>query len=75
VAVVAYGLALALTWVWVPGGGSSAVYATEQPVDWFTVWNNTTVVAGLVAGAAAVMALVLAVSVVARRVSGRRRAS
>jgi ABC-type Fe3+ transport system permease subunit len=75
VGVVAYGLALALTWVWVPGGGSSAVYTTEQPVDWFTAWTNTTVVAGLVAAAAAGMALVLAVFVVARHVSGRRRAS
>jgi hypothetical protein len=75
VAVIAYGLALALTWVWVPGGGSSAVYTTEQPVDWFTVRSNTTVVAGLVAVAAAVMALVLAVFVVARHVSVRGRAS
>jgi hypothetical protein len=75
VAVIAYGLALALTWVWVPGGGSSAVYTTEQPVDWFTVRSITTVVAGLVAVAAAVMALVLAVIAVARHVSVRGRDS
>jgi hypothetical protein len=75
VGVVAHGLALALTLVRVPGGDSSAVYTTEQPVDWFTAWTNTTVVAGLVAAAAAGMALVLAVFVVARRIIGRRRAS
>ncbi|KQR64232.1 hypothetical protein ASF89_06580 [Frigoribacterium sp. Leaf172] len=75
VAVVAYGLALALTWLLVPGAGSSVVYTTEQRIDWFTIGANTTVVAGLIAAVAAVTALVLAAFVVVRRIGGRRRAS
>ena len=75
VAVVGYGLALALTWLWVPGGGSSVVYTTEQRIDWFTIGTNTTVVAGLIAAVAAVTALVLAAFVLVRRIGGRRRAS
>lgn len=74
VAVVAYGLALALTWLWVPGGGTSVVYTSEQRIDWFTFGTNTTVVAGLIAAVAAVTAIVLAVFVVVRRIGGRRRA-
>lgn len=75
VAVVAYGLALALTWLWMPGGGSPVVYTTEQRIDWFTIGTNTTVVAGLIAAVAAITALVLAAFVVLRRIGGRRRAS
>lgn len=75
VAVVAYGLALAWTWLWVPGGGSSIVYTTQQRIDWFTIGTNAAVVAGLIAAVAAVTALVLAASVVLRRIGGRRRAS
>jgi len=75
VAVVAYGLALALTWLWMPGGGSPVAYTTEQRIDWFTIGTNATGVAGLIAAVAAITALVLAAFVVLRRIGGRRRAS